>query len=288
MAIQDTSKARAAKRPGPYKEGGGGPRGGPRAKGSRSDRAGVALAIAFPAVILIWWWTASQNASPLVLPQPDVVLRSAVDMLFGSLAVHTWTSMARIVAALVLALVAGGLLVFLARLVPATRIVVEEQILPFLNSVPALGWAILGVFWLGIGNLAVVLVVALIILPFCMVNIAEGLRSLDPGLLEMGRSFTRSRFAVLTKIQIPLLMPYVFAAVRLSFSVGWKVALIAEFFGARSGLGLIMNRARQNFDTPTVFATVVVVLVIVLFVERLVFDPLSRTFARRSGTGGVR
>ncbi|NED53302.1 ABC transporter permease subunit, partial [Micromonospora aurantiaca] len=90
----------------------------------------------------------------------------------------------------------------------------------------------------------------------------EGKRALDPGLLEMGRSFTRSRVRVLFSIELPLLVPYIFAAARLSFSVGWKVALIAEFFGSQTGLGLVMNRARQSFDSPTVFATIVVVLVI--------------------------
>jgi NitT/TauT family transport system permease protein len=253
----------------------------------KRNRAGIALATVVPLALLAWWWAAAQNASDLTLPAPDKVAAKTVDLLVGDLAVHTWTSMIRIVVALVLALILGGALVFLARLVPATRIVVEEQILPFLNSVPALGWAILGVFWLGVGDVAVVLVVTLILMPFAMVNMAEGLRSLDPGLLEMGHSFTRSRFRVLSRIQFPLLMPYVFAAVRLSFSVGWKVALIAEFFGARTGLGLIMNRARQNFDSATVFATIVVVLIIVLIVERLMFDPLSRMFARASGTGGA-
>ncbi|WP_152232021.1 ABC transporter permease [Georgenia ruanii] len=258
-----------------------------RAGSLRMVRARTALAVLGPLAALAMWWWAAQNSSPLTVPQPLDVARRTIDLLFTAESVHTWTSMVRILAAVVLALLIGSGLVFLARLVPVTESLVTKALLPFLNSVPALGWAILGVIWFGVGNSAVIVVVTLILIPFCMVNMWEGMRNLDAGLQEMARSFTRSRVKMLFRIQVPLLMPYVLAAVRLSFSVGWKVALIAEFFGARSGLGLVMNRARQAFDTPTVFATIVVVLVIVTVVERFVFDPMSQMFARRSGGGAA-
>lgn len=253
--------------------------------GQRLARGRAALAIAGPIVLLVvWWWTA-QRTSSLTIPQPVDVLQRSVDLLVTSESMHTWTSLIRILTAVILALVAGSGLVFMARLLPVTESLVTKALLPFFNSVPSLGWAILGVIWFGVGNEAVIIVVTLILIPFCMVNMWEGMRNLDPGLQEMARSFSRSRAKLLLRIQVPLLMPYVLAAVRLSFSVGWKVALIAEFFGAQSGLGLLMNRARQSFDTPTVFASIVVVLVIVTVVERFVFDPLSQMFARRSGGG---
>lgn len=252
---------------------------------SRGVRGRTLLAAAGPVALVVVWWWAAREGNPLTIPRPTDVFQRTLELLFTDESKHTWTSMARILAAVLLALVIGSGLVFLARLVPVTESLVTKALLPFLNSVPALGWAILGVIWFGVGNTAVIVVVTLILIPFCMVNMWEGMRNLDPGLQEMARSFTRSRGKMLFRIQLPLLMPYVLAAVRLSFSVGWKVALIAEFFGAQTGLGLLMNRARQSFDSPTVFATIVVVLVIVTVVERFVFDPLSQMFARRSGAG---
>ncbi|MDT0183948.1 ABC transporter permease subunit [Microbacterium sp. ARD31] len=241
-----------------------------------------------PVLLLVWWWLAAPYASPADLPEPGAVLNDVVSLLIGPDAYHTWTSLIRIFAAVLFALIIGSFAVFLTRVLPISETLVGAVLLPFLNSVPALGWAILGVVWFGVGNFAVIFVVTLILIPFCMVNIWEGLRSLDPGLQEMGKSFTRSNTKILWRIQAPMLIPYILAAVRLSFSVGWKVALIAEFFGAQAGLGLVMNRARQSFDTPMVFATIIVVLIIVTVTERLVFDPLARMFARRSGTGVAR
>ncbi len=256
------------------------------APGSRSGTVvSQVLANGAPLLILIAWWVIAQRTPEFILPDPVAVAGRTVSLLFGSEAIHTYTSFIRVLIAVALALVIGGALVFVATLVPVTDRLVGSRILPTLNSIPSLGWAILGVVWFGVSNASVIFVETAILIPFCMVNLWEGARAIDRDLLEMGRSFTRNRLHVLRRIELPLLLPYVFAAVRLSFSVGWKVALIAEFFGARQGLGLVMNRARQGFDTPTLFATIVIVLVIVFLVERLIFERLGRNFALRTGTG---
>lgn len=262
----------------------------PQGKGSDAKARGQrmlspALANGAPVAFLLAWWVIAQRVPPYILPDPIDVAEATANLLVGSDMVHTYTSFVRVLIAVLLSLLMGGLLVMMANLLPATEALVGNRILPFLNSIPSLGWAIIGVVWFGVSNLAVIFVLTAILLPFCMVNLWEGTRAIDRGLIEMGRSFTRSRWAVLRRIELPLLMPYVFAAVRLSFSVGWKVALIAEFFGARRGLGLVMNRARQNFDTPLLFAAIVVVLIIVFIFERLVFDRVGKAFALRTGTG---
>ncbi|MEV0290522.1 MULTISPECIES: ABC transporter permease subunit [unclassified Kribbella] len=189
----------------------------------------------------------------------------------------------RITAAMALAMVMGGALILLTQVAPWLDTLIGGRFLPLLNAVPGVGWAILGVIWLGVSDSAVVFVVTLILLPFTMVSLREGLKAIDPELREMGRSFTRNRLAVLRRIELPLLLPHVLAATRLSFSVGWKVAIIAEFFGAEMGLGLVMNQARQNFQTAQVFASIITVVIIVYVVESWILDPLSNYVARRTG-----
>jgi NitT/TauT family transport system permease protein len=242
------------------------------------------LANGVPAFAIYVWWRLSKTASPLEIPNPVTVAQRTWDLFAGPERTDTLTSFTRIVISVLLAMLIGAFLVALARLVPVTHKLVGRRILPFVNSVPALGWAILGVVWFGVGNFAVVFVVTLILVPFTLVNLWEGMQALDRDLREMGRSFTRSRWRVMLRIEAPLLAPYALAATRLSFAVGWKVALIAEFFGSYSGLGLVMNRARQTLDTPTVFATIIVVVIFVVAVDRLVFDQLGKRLAIKSGT----
>lgn len=245
------------------------------------------LANGIPALLIFAWWRAAPGQPEYLLPGLGDVASRVFDLVAGDLAVHTATSFARILLAVVLALVLGTALIVLTEVAPVTDTAVSHRFLPLLDSVPGIGWAILGVIWFGVSNTAVVFVVTLILLPFAMVNTREGMKAIDPELREMGKSFTRSRLALLRMIELPLLLPYVLASVRLSFSVGWKVALIAEFFGAETGIGLIMNQARQNFDTATVFATLITVLIIVAMVDRFVFEPAGYWLARRSGTGGA-
>jgi NitT/TauT family transport system permease protein len=253
----------------------------------RRRRTSTVLAHSAPLLLLALWATLGSRIRDVILPPPDAVFRQTWRLIQGDLAIHTYTSFGRILVAVVLAMFVGSTVVLMAVLFPVTARLVSDRFIPFMNSIPALGWAIVGVIWFGVSNFAVVFVIFAIILPFCMVNLWEGSRNIDRGLSEMGTSFTRSRIRVILRIEAPLLIPYALAAVRLSFSVGWKVALIAEFFGARAGLGRVLQLARERFDTPTVFAVILVVVIIVSLVERAILDRLSAYFAARSGGGAV-
>ena len=116
----------------------------------------------------------------------------------------------------------------------------------------------------------------MILTPFCLINVSEGLRALDTDLVEMARSFTRSQTRTLGRVVLPLLAPYVMAAVRIAYGVGWKIALVAELFGADSGLGYLMLQAQIIADAAMVFATCLAIVVIFFAGEKLIIDPLSR------------
>ena len=66
----------------------------------------------------------------------------------------------------------------------------------------------------------------------------------------------------------------------MSYGVAWKVALISELFGAEVGLGHLLNIASQSLDTPLVFAVIVTLIILVIGVERLVFDPIEKRAQR--------
>ena len=246
------------------------------------------IANLFPFALLLGWVYLSQSVEEYILPGPVAVFEDSMTLLFGDLALQTYTSFARVIISVVLALVIGGALVFLAVLVPVFEKLIGGRILPLLNAIPSLGWAIVGVVWVGVSDSAVVFIEVAILVPFCMVNLWEGVRGMDRDALEMGRSFTRKRFRVVRKIELMLLIPYVIASLRLSFSIGWKLALIAEFFGAETGLGIVMNNARQQFDTPMLFASILVVIVFVFIFEQGIFQPISVAFSKRMGTGDAK
>jgi len=75
-------------------------------------------------------------------------------------------------------------------------------------------------------------------------------------------------------------MPFVFATLRISFGVSWKVALGAELFGGRTGLGYLFNLAQQNFDVRLILVVIAIIIAFVYGTDRLVFAPLQARFTR--------
>ena len=152
-----------------------------------------------------------------MLPGPIAVIEAIARLFYNpDFLVHTLSSTLRILVSVVAALVIGGALAVLPRYVPLLEGVVYDRIQPVLNSFPSLGWAMLAVIWFNISNFSVIFVQVAILIPFCLINIREGLRELDRELLEMGRSLTRQRAKVFVKIVVPQLHPYVMAATRIS------------------------------------------------------------------------
>jgi NitT/TauT family transport system permease protein len=246
----------------------------------RTLRAGSSGALAVLGVVTFigGWALAARNQPDYILPGPLTVAAEIGRFLdpTSDIGSATYTSLSRVVIATLLATVIGSLMVLAADEVRVLRALVHKVILPFFNSFPALGWAMLGVIWLGIGNTSVIFMETAILIPFSMVAIAAGCQAIDRDITEMALSYTRSRTRMLFRIKLPLLAPYVFTAVRTSYGVGWKVALIAEIFGASSGLGYQMDFARQNFETPQVLAAVAVVVLFVYVVDFAIFSPAAR------------
>lgn len=231
-----------------------------------------------PVLILLIWYLESFNQPEFILPSPIKVAIKTADLLGLDplLAKNTLDSIVRVLVSVGISLGLGTMLVMLARYVPITRGFIVFRLMPFLNAAPALGWAIIGLYWFRVSDLGVIFVEVAILLPFTMINMWEGLNNLDEELLEMANSFTRNRAKTLRAVVFPMLLPYLFIAIRVSYGTCWKVALFAELFGAPSGLGHLLNLARENLDSVTVFASVLVMIILVFLVQSLILDRVER------------
>ena len=245
-------------------------------------KPGEWLADAAVLVVIAIWFVGAQRLPDFVLPGPVAVGQRLVvlftDWEFLS---HTLASTVRVVISVIAAVVIGGGLALLHRAVPALDWVIRGGIAPFLNSFPSIGWAILAAIWFPPGHLSIIFVQVAILIPFCFINIAEGLRQIDREVLEMARSFTRSGGRTTRLITLPLMMPYVLGALRISYGIGWKISLVSELLGSTSGLGYLMLRAQGSADMTTVMAASLAIVILFLLGERLVLDPLAQRFAWR-------
>jgi NitT/TauT family transport system permease protein len=251
--------------------------------GSRSDgRQWRSLASSFLAegliVLALLGWTAiSYWLGPNIFPSVGAVLQAMgsllVDLEFAS---HTLASAVRVISSVMLALLLGTILALIPHYIPGLDNLIHQRLKPLINSFPSIGWAVLVAIYAPMSSASVIFIQVMILTPFCLINVSEGVRALDDEMNEMGRSFTRSRWRRLLMIEFPALAPFMLAAARMSYGVCWKVALVSELFGARSGLGYLMQMAQNNADTALLFATCFMVVVFFRVGEIAVLEPLSR------------
>jgi NitT/TauT family transport system permease protein/sulfonate transport system permease protein len=236
---------------------------------------------AFTAAFLLAWHAYSLAVPAYVLPGPwPVAVRLGQFLTTFDLLKHAFASLWHVLAAMTVSFVVGTGLALLAHYVPALRLAVHGRLSPFLNSFSGIGWALLAIVWFGVNDLTVVFAISVVLIPFAIINMREGLDTLDAELLEMSASFTRRRGREFARIVVPSLMPFVFATLRISFGVSWKVTLAAELFGGRSGLGYLFNLARQDFDMALILAVIAVIIAFVYSADRFVLAPLQARAAR--------
>jgi NitT/TauT family transport system permease protein/sulfonate transport system permease protein len=243
------------------------------------------LADACVLALLAVWYFEARGLPEFVLPGPYAVSERLIALFVDPVFLeHTLTSTLRVLISVLLALVLGGGLALLQKAMPSLDWIFRACTIPVLNSFPSIGWAILAALWMQPGHLSVIFVQVAILIPFCLINIGAGLNQLDPEALEMARSFTRKRSRVLGLVSIPLMLPYLLGALRISYGIAWKISLVAELLGATSGLGYLMLQAQGSADMSTVIATCFAILILFIAGEKLLLDPLSRKFAWRTGS----
>ena len=251
-------------------------------------RIGVATALAgagpvvaaFAVFVIVWKIVAvATNLPEFILPAPETVAaRFVTAWTDGTIAPHAWTTFREVV----LGFLAGAVTGIVVGYLLARSRLVERLISPYLvaaQAVPILALAPLLALWFGPDLLAKVIICGLIVFFPVAIATLVGIRSVDRGLLELGRSLRATRLQTLTTIEIPAALPSILGGLRVGVTLAVVGAIVGEWAGADRGLGVLVNLARGSlFDIPLLFATLVTIallgiacyLVVVLAERRLV------------------
>jgi len=147
-------------------------------------------------------------------------------------------------------------------------------------SLPGLIYALLCVMIFGLGLTAPVVAIVLAAYPFAAVNIREGVRAIDKELIDMAHVYLVNRSRIIRQVILPSLLPFILAAVRVGFTVAWKVAVLTEVFGAATGIGYQLRYNFQLFSMRTMVAWALLFGAVMLVIEYGILVPAERYFAR--------
>jgi NitT/TauT family transport system permease protein len=227
------------------------------------------------------WSVAAYVAGPgPLLPSPLRVAaflwREAAD---GELLHQLTATLARVVAAFVLAMTAGSVAGYLMGRSARLDALVDPVLVIALN-LPLLVVVVLAYIWIGLNDVAAVAAVVAAKAPTVAVTIREGVRALDVGLDEMAVTFRLPWLRRLRAVVLPQLAPYFAVAGRSGLSITWKIVLVVELLGRPDGVGFAINLAFQSFNVTGIIGYGLAFAAIMLIAEVALLQPLERRAGR--------
>jgi len=147
-------------------------------------------------------------------------------------------------------------------------------------SLPGLIYAMMAVMILGLGLVTPVVAIMLAAYPFVAVNIREGVKATDKELVDMAHVYLVDRWRMVTKVIVPGLLPFIMAAIRVGFTIAWKVSVLTEVFGASTGIGYQLRYNFQLFSMRTMVAWALLFGAVMLVIEYGLLAPAEKRFAR--------
>jgi NitT/TauT family transport system permease protein len=215
----------------------------------------------FVAALLMLWELACVAFSipQFVLPRPTVVAASLVDR-FQPIVENSLTTLWRTILGFAIAVALG---VLLGVAIGSSRLVYRGlyPVLVGFNSIPKVAVVPVLVIWFGIGTIPAVLTAFLVSFFPIAVNVATGLATIEPEMLDVMRSLGATKSKILRKVGLPRSMPYFFASLKIAITLAFVGTIISETVAANAGIGYLMMAATANFDTPLVFAGLIVISV---------------------------
>ena len=214
------------------------------------------------AVILflaVWQWAGtSGTVNPLFSSSPSRILATFHATPLAQLATDLGVSGGEFLAGFVLAVLVGiplGILVGWYR--PLAGVL--EPFITVLNATPRVALLPMLMIWLGIGTSSKIAVVFIGAFLAVLINTTAGVKSLDPALLQVARSFGASSVQLFRTIALPGSVPFILSGMRLGLGHALIGIIVGELYGAKAGIGYRMSIAVNTYQTDKVFMNVMII-----------------------------
>ena len=227
--------------------------------------------------LLVWEGLVRLFAIPaFILPAPTAIFMALYRGFASSLYLdHMWITLTETLMGFVL----GSVLAFALGIAVALSRRVEYFLYPFIimfQAMPKVALAPLIIIWFGIGLLSKVVSAALVAFFPLMVNTIVGLRSADEDRVNLMRSLAATRGQIFWMLQLPNAMPYIFAGLEIAMIFALIGAIVAEFVGAQSGLGMLMQSMNFTMDVAGQFSVLLILSAVGLLLNSIVNEVRRR------------
>lgn len=217
--------------------------------------------ITISCLIIIWQIiTTIFQIKDYILPSPLKVLKvilSQYHLLFS----HTLVTLYEAILGFVISIIVALILSFVMSISSNIKKIVYPLLL-ISQTIPIIALAPIILIWFGVSILPKIIIVVLVcFFPVC-VNTIEGLESSDKDMINLLKTMGANKFTIFKEITLPSALPQFFAGLKISATYSVMGAIIGEWLGAKSGLGIYMTRAMSSFRTDMLFASIIIIIFI--------------------------
>ncbi|KUP21981.1 ABC transporter permease [Paenibacillus sp. DMB5] len=229
--------------------------------------AGAAIPVA---VIVLWQLGGSAGwISPEFLPAPWSILSAFAGLAAsGELLHHLGVSIGRAGLGYVIGGILGLLLGILTGLFRKAEYLLDPSV-QVLRLVPHLAIAPLIILWFGFGEVSKVAIILSGAFFPLYINTFMGIRSVDNKLFEVARVLGFGPLQKLHRLILPAALPGILLGLRLSMAVAWIGLVVAELIGSSSGVGFLINEAKQNSNTEVIFVGIIIFAIVGKLIDSL-------------------
>jgi ABC-type nitrate/sulfonate/bicarbonate transport system permease component len=212
--------------------------------------------------VLAAWELVGRQIDPLFMSYPSAVVQAAYKLtVSGELPSALVSSLTTLALGFVIAAVLGvvaGLLIGRYKTVE----VATDWLVNALYATPLVAVVPLVILWFGLGFSAKLFVVVLLAIFPILINTASGVRNVPPALIDVGAGFAATEWQVFTKVILPASLPYTMTGLRLGVGRAIIGMVVAEFFTAITGLGALVIKYGNQFDTASMLVPVLVLMLL--------------------------
>jgi len=219
-------------------------------------------------IVLGGWEIAGNYVNPLFLSSPSTIALAFVDLMrSGELPSAIANSLLSFSLGVSFAIVVG-----IAIGVVMGRIRMAEWVLePYVNalySTPSIALIPLFILWFGVGLVSKVIIIFTLSVFIVVINTFSGVKNLSQSVIDIGAAFGASERQIFWKVVLPAALPFIMTGLRLAVGRAVLAMIVAEFFTSIVGLGGMIVKYGNFFETAKMFVPIIVVSLLgVGFVE---------------------
>ncbi|HEX7561440.1 MAG TPA: ABC transporter permease [Candidatus Humimicrobiaceae bacterium] len=243
--------------------------------------------LSFALLLVIWKIISVIVNSAIIIPSPEITLVSLFNLIkTRDFFIIILFSLERGLIGFALSFVLGLLVGFAAGF---NRVFnkIFEPFLVIIRSTPVITIILIALIWFKANNVPI-FASFLMSFPIICTNVIEGIKNIDPQLLEMAKIYRIKRTRVIKEIYLPSIIPFLTAAISTAFGIGWKVVVAAEVLSQpKYAIGSSLQNSKIYLNINDVFAWTIVAILIGYLFERLIrlIEKKSLKWKREYGAG---